>query len=43
MESAHLLSMLNLYTPWKDNKTLKFYNVFRGYRNGKLFRNGVKV
>ena len=29
-------------TPWKHQKTVKFSDVFRGYRKGALGTNGLK-
>ena len=39
---THLFPMYPFSTPWKNQKTVRFSDVLRGYRNGALGTNGLK-
>ena len=38
---TYFLPMCHIYTPWKHQKTLRFSDIFRGYRSGTLVENGL--
>ena len=38
---THFQPMFYFYNPWKYKKNLRFSDVFRGYRSGKLVKNGL--
>ena len=40
---THFWPMLPFYTPWKHQKTKGFSGVFKGYKMGKLARNGLSI
>ena len=41
LKLTHFWPMFPFYTPWKQQKTKGFSGVFRGYKMGKLARNGL--
>ena len=40
--TAHFMPLFSFYIPWKHEKTVKFSDVFRGYRNRPVVWNGLK-
>ena len=43
LDLIHSLPMQLLSTPWKHQKTVRFSNVFRGFRKGALGTNGLNL